>query len=758
MPRSLAVVACLALGCSDPATDSAPPDLGPTRVRKPRDKSIDTLITYQPLAALVDPMVGTAGGGNVFLGALVPHGAVKLGPDSRLGGGAIKSYDYGSPLIEGFSHTHLEGPGGSNYGYSEILVTPTRGEIRTNEVGYSSRFSHTTEVAEPGYYAVDLQAPVARAELTATRLCGVHRYTFSGGDPGNILVDVAHTRGAFQQGAVEIVGAQGIRGHASIEMHPAVAAAVASFQRKTLPDATTGMRTIYFEARFNRPFDSFGVWDASGPSPGVRTASDGRVGGFATFQKTDTPIEVDVCLSWIDGDQARANLDDEIAGRAFDAVRAAAKDEWNKLLNRVQVTGGSMAQQRIFYTALYHSLFQPADYTEHGRFWSGEDGKGTVVSAPDWEYYADDWCMWDTFRTTHPLQLLLEPERRSDIVNSIVNGYQRGGWMPKCTWQATGYSRVMTGNPFVPIVVDAYLKGFDEYDVGAAWEGLYKASTSDQPESLLPLLCGYFNQGTPPDFLKLGYVAHECDQDQSASMTLEHTYDAWAMSRLAGALGKTAERDVFVAQAGNYRNVFNPAHGFMQGRSRDGSWMEPFDPANGSGGNDFTEATSWIYSWFVPHDVRGLAALLGGSQALVDKLDAYFDGNHHDPSNEPGFHVPFYTSMAARPRRRRSACATSPLPTSPTPPTGCPAMTTPAPCRPGTSSPPSASIQSAPATTRSSSARRCSRRPRSTSSRTSTRERSSSSRRPAPGPPRRTCSRRCSMGLRCHTPTSPTAT
>ena len=649
---------CVApVGCSSSDAGSASDggsDLA-MRIRKTRDASIDEIIPYRPVTQLVDPLIGTGGGGNVIPGALVPHGAVRLSPDSRIVGGTVKAYDYDVNTLEGFSHTHLEGPGGSNYGYSEILVVPTRGAIQTEANRYASRFVHDSEKAEPGYYAVDLDTPQARAELTATRLCGVHRYTFKGTDPGNILIDVSHTRGAFQKGSVEIIGDRELRGRVDVNMDPEIAAAVSAIQRRTLPEATTGLRTVYFAARFNRPFngigDGFGVWDESGVHAGVRAAMDGRIGAFATFQRTDKPVELDLCLSFIDETQAGQNLDKEIAGRSFDEIRAVAGDTWNKLLNRVQVTGGTTTQQRIFYSALYHAFFQPADYTESGRFWNGEDGKGAVLAAPDWEFYADDWCMWDTFRTTHPLQTLLEPERRSDIVNSMVTDYARGGWMSKCTWQATGRSRVMIANPFVPIIADAYVKGFDEYDANLAWEGLYKASTTDQKESLIPLLCGYFNQGTPPDFTQLGYVSHDCDSDQSASMTLEHAFDAWAMSRLADALGKGKESELFRGQAANYKNVFNPAHGFMQGKNRDGSWVEPFDPTRGGNSNDFTEATSWNYSWYVPHDVRGLQTLMGGAPAFTKKLDDYFDGGHHDPGNEPAFEVPWLYDYAGAPAK-----------------------------------------------------------------------------------------------------------
>ena len=197
----------------------------------------------------------------------------------------------------------------------------------------------------------------------------------------------------------------------------------------------------------------------------------------------------------------------------------------------------------------------------------------------------------------------------------------------------------------MPIIADARVKGFSDYDEDQAWAAVDKAGQQDTEEWLIEPFCGYFNLGTPPEYREGGYVSHDCDRDQSASMTLEYAYDDWATARLAEALGRADDAAAYDARSGNWRNHWDADVGFMRGRNRDGSWVEPFDPTDGT---DFVESTSWIYSFFVPHDVDGLAAAMGGSQAMVDKLDAFFDEGHFDPANEPGFHTPMlYNRLGA---------------------------------------------------------------------------------------------------------------
>ncbi len=614
----------------------------------PPKKNIYDFLPKTDLTPLVDPMIGTDGGGNAIPGASLPHGLVKLSPDTSNKAGDVAAYEYGASKITGFSHTHLEGPGGSDYGYGELLVAPARA-VATDESQYASAFSHDAESAAPGYYSVELSDSHVHAELTATARCGFHRYTFEGGGTGDLLFDLSHSQGEFVSGSVDVLQPNLLRGKVTYQVDPALSLAVSAFE----PNGTTGLRTLYFYAVTSQAFDAFGTWTSDAPIAGSTsaTAQGGKLGAYVTFKDTSKPIELRLCLSSIDPAQAQQTYDEEAAGVSFEATRAQAKLAWNHLLDRVQVQGGSDDARRMFYTALYHSFLEPADATEDGRFWSGEDDQGRVETAKGWHYFVDDWCLWNTFRTVHPLQTLLEPEHASDMVRSLVNGYQTGGWISKCTWQATGYSRVMTANPFVPVIADAYVKGFRDYDVATTYAAVRHSEMEDEAAAVADGACGYFNQGTPAEYIAHGYVSHECDPGQSASMTLEYAYDDWAMARFAQALGKTADEKLFDARALNYRNVFNPAHGFMQGRHRDGSWVEPFDP---TASEDFTEASSWIYTWFVPQDVAGLMSLMGGPDPFLTKLDQFFDGGHDDPSNEPSFSSPYLYLYAGLPSKTES--------------------------------------------------------------------------------------------------------
>jgi len=591
----------------------------------------------------VDPLIGTEGPGNTVPGPCLPHGMVKLSPDTDAPPGSVDAYEYGDQRIQGFSHTHLEGPGGSSNGYSHILLMPATGSLLTSEAGYASSFSHAQERAEPGYYAVRLADYDVLAELTATARCGFHRYTFPGARDARILVDVGHTRGLSLDGEVEIVGDRTVRGRATTSMHPLIALATAA------DPGTTARMQVYFHAEFDRPFASCGTWRGAETRPGTRQVTGRDAGAWLAYETApgDT-VRVKVGLSYIGVDQARENLAREIPDWDFARVRAEAADAWNGLLGRVRVSGGSEAQRVLFYTALYHALLQPADYTEHGRFWSGADGTGRVYPADRFRFFTDDWCVWDTFRTTHPLQALLEPGLRSHVVRSYLHLYAQGGWLPKCTWQATGYSRVMIGNHAVSVILDAAVRGVRDLDLDTAYEAMRKSALEDNENLGSGFACGYLNLGTPPSYRERGYVPLECDPTQAVSMTLEYAYDDWCVGRMAHALGDSREGDAFLERSRNYRNHWNPAEGFMQPRSGDGGWVTPFDPEDGTG---FCEADAWKYTWFVPHDPAGLIRLTGGREAFVRKLDAFFEGGHYDPSNEPGFHVPYLYVYGGAPHK-----------------------------------------------------------------------------------------------------------
>ncbi|MCA9772324.1 MAG: GH92 family glycosyl hydrolase [Myxococcales bacterium] len=600
-------------------------------------------------AAWVDPLIGTEGDGNAIPGPMVPHGMVKLSPDTADGFGTIEGYEYATPRIEGFSHTHLEGPGGSLNGYSQVLVTAVVGEPGYTEEAYASAYDHGDEVAEPGYYAVTLTDPGVRAELTATARAGFHRYAFPETDDARILIDVSHSRGLARDGWVEVVGDHEIRGFGLYQVHPLVAVAAA----RAGDPGTTADRPVYFHAIFDHPFTSFGVWRGGAPDDGADRAEGIDIGAYARFATAaGERVMVKVGISSIDADQARENVEREIPGWDFDGAREDARAAWNALLRRVRATGGTDADRTRFYTALYHALMQPADYSEHGRYWSGADGFGRVYDEdPAWRYHSDDWCLWDTFRTTHPLQMLVEPERGRSIVESYLHVYEQGGWLPKCTWQATGYSRVMIGVHQACLFLDSWRKGARGFDTTLAWEAVTKAANETNRTILDGILCGYLDLGTQPEYRALGYVPLECDLDQAASMTLEHAYDDGCMAELAGEWGHEAEAATYRARSENWRSVWDPAVGFMRPKLRSGAWWPFFDPSDGTG---FTEADAWIYSWFVPQNIPGLIEAMGGPAAFVAKLDRFFDEDHFDPTNEPAFHAPYLYVWAGEPARTQA--------------------------------------------------------------------------------------------------------
>lgn len=648
----LVASACREGGCESDSASPAP-DLQrviPDSSGEPEDMgSVETEadIAVEPrpeqeLAGYVNPFIGTDGSGNVIPGPGLPHGTVKLSPDCMVEKASIDAYEYDCGRIEGFSHTHLEGPGGSGYGYSEIMLMPVVGADRVEKRWFDSAFGHANETAKAGFYSVLLDDFGVQVELSATHRTGVHRYTFPGSDETYVVLDLGHTRGRNDDGRIEVVDGTTLEGHAVYSMHPILQVLSPHLPYKV------GVRTIYFVVRFDAEASGVQLWNKGGD--GGDSGVEGAGAGAAV--RFDLPqggvVEARVGISFVSLEQARMNLDTESAGRTFEEVRTEAFESWNKLLNRVQITAGEEFKE-VFYTGLYHTLLQPVDYSEYGRFWTGFDGQGVVVESEDMHYYSDDWCAWDTFRTSHPLQVLLEPERARDQVASYLLMFEQGGWLPKCPWQATGYSRVMIGNHVSCFITDSLQKGVGGIDTDLAWEAVYKHATQDDLTGIPPGVLGFGNYGTLPSYMQLGYVPYEDDNLQAVSLTLEFAYNDWCAAVLASSLGKEDKAQYLLGRAGNYKNHWDPETGFMRPRMKNGTWFEPFDPTKNDVG--FCEADSWIYTWFVPQDPAGLVALFGGSEPFVDKLDQFFDEGHYDPTNQPDFHASWLYSWAGRPDR-----------------------------------------------------------------------------------------------------------
>jgi predicted alpha-1,2-mannosidase len=613
------------------------------------DLAADTAEVVEPpplqsLTGYVDPFIGTRGPGNVIPGPGLPHGMVKLSPDTLESRGSIDAYEWSTPFIEGFSHTHLEGPGGSGNGYSEILLVPIAGELRTAREQYASRYSHDNESASPGYYQVFLENPQVNVELTATHRAGFHRYTLPAGFQGYLLVDIGHTRGQSEGGEASVVDNHTLEGFGDYNMHPLLLAATPFIGGRQ------GDRRVYFSMWFSRPLDDTLMWN-EGASPEPATTLSGKGLGVAIpLLSQDLPqqanLEVHVGISYISVQQARLNRQQEIADHTFEEIRGKARDAWNVVLNRIHVDGGTDDDKVRLYTALYHSLTQPVDFTEDGHFWIGFSGEGKVKEADGFRYHSDDWCIWDTFRTTHPLQLLIDPDRVADKMQSYVEMYKDGGWIPKCPWHATGYSRVMIGNHSICVLADAVAKGFRGFDTDTALEGAVKLAEEDEYSEVTMGVLGMFNYGTLPSYRTKGYVPLEEDETQAVSMTLEYAYGDWCLAQLADGLGKPSLASGYRQRSRSYIHHWDDETQFMRPKLANGQWLTPFDPDAGTG---FCEADAWIYLWFVPHDPYGLIDLFGGNEPFLSKLDRFFEDGHFDPTNEPDFHAPFFYNYAGEP-------------------------------------------------------------------------------------------------------------
>ncbi|HEV2322559.1 MAG TPA: GH92 family glycosyl hydrolase, partial [Terracidiphilus sp.] len=569
-----------------------------------------------------------------------PHGMAMLAPITTPG---ITDH-YLADRIFGF-------PAGS------ATLMASTGEVATSPAGYASAFDHDLETATPYYYEAELETWQIRAELTATNEAAYYRFTFPASPHAHLVLELERNAGLTIEGDRTVAGSEQVG-----EDH--------------ISETARGKTREYFYAEFSRPFGDYQTWQDAELGKSSHVSGD-RI-GFVTSMSTSAgeSVEVRIGISYISVEQAKQNLQRELPDWNFEAVKQASRKVWNDALSRIDIAGGSERQRTIFYTALYRSLSRMTDITENGRYFSGYDHQ---VHEPDGhDFYVDDGT-WDTFRSMHPLQLLIEPDREQDMIRSYIRMYQQSGWMPSFP-SVAGDQAVMIGHHADQVILDAYARGYRDFDVDAAYAGMRKNATEATmlPWSrapLTPLDKIYFEKGFFPA-LKWGekesvpQVTQE--RRQAVSVTLENAYDDWCVAQLAKALGKTADATYFDKLAHNYQNVYNPAIGFMAPKSADGNWVEHFDPklGGGQGGRDYTtEVDSWIYTFNVQHDVAGLIRLMGGRDAFNAKLDRLFVEQYGIPKykflsqfpdatgliglyaqgNEPSFHIPYLYDFSGEP-------------------------------------------------------------------------------------------------------------
>ncbi len=610
--------------------------------------------------AAVDPMIGTGEEGHTFPGATVPFGMVQLSPDTQIrfykqSYKWAAGYRHEDTSILGFSHTHFSGAGHSDLG--DFLLQPIAGEVHLEpgEVdkpgsGYRSRFRHETEKAEPGYYAVTLDDPQVRAELTATTRTGVHRYTFPKGRPAHLLMDL---RSSIYNYDGKILWSR-------IRVRPG---GIITGFRQTRGWAPG--RQLFFAMRFSQPLTGQDLYNREpqpliykgfktpGTSPSDTQAIEGRaLVGVFHFGQLHGPLVVKLAVSSTSEDNAIANVNAEVPDFDFDRIHAAARKQWEEALGVLDIDA-SPDMRRNLYTALYHALMAPSTAGDvHGSY-RGPDQQ--VHKAAGFQFVST-FSLWDTYRAEQPLITLLQPEwRTAGIVQSLIESRRQSPFGILPVWQFQGIETwCMIGYHAVPEIADAWMKGIRGFDGGQALDAMVASAT-------------YAPYGHLGDYMKLGYVPVDHD-GEGASQTVEYAFDDWTIWRMAKALGRDEIARTFEKRAGNWRNVFDQKSGFVRPRLADGNFREPFDPALAGSESGFTEGNAWQYSWYQPHDVAGLITLLGGDQKLIAKLDAMFDAKV-DPKqyahvediagmigqyihgNEPSHHLAYLYNYAGQPWR-----------------------------------------------------------------------------------------------------------
>ncbi len=579
------------------------------------------------------PMIGTDAHGHVYPGATVPFGLVQLSPDTRLETwDGCSGYHYSDKAILGFSHTHLSGTGCGDLG--DIRLTPLSGifERPKEKDGYHLQFSHSNETARPGYYSVVLDDSKIKAELTATAHAGLHRYSFPADKPAHLVLDLA--RGISNQ-AVE----GQVFNESTTVLH--------GYRRS---HGWAADKTFYFVAKFSRPCDRLET-EAGGLIAESSDSKATQVIAHVQFPPSDKPLLVKVGISAVSAEAARKNLDAEIPAWDFDATVAAAEKNWADYLERIEIHTADPAARETFYTALYHAAMAPTLFNDVDGGYRGLDRN--VYPAEGFQNYCT-FSIWDVFRAELPLLTIIQPQRIDDFVNGMLAHYRQFNQHSLPVWPLAGNETwCMIGNHSIPIIVEAYVKGFRGFSAEAAYQAM--RDTVMQDRNL---------QG---EYRKLGYVT-SAPQHQSVSRTLEYAYDDWCIARMARLLGKSDDVKLFSQRARNYRNVFDSTIGFMRGKKADGTWRSPFDRRE-LVWDDFTEATSWNYTWFVPHDVPGLIGLIGGDQATIAKLDQMFNEDstllaavpdmtgligQYVHGNEPCHHVAYLYSYAGAPGKTQA--------------------------------------------------------------------------------------------------------
>ena len=601
------------------------------------------------LTRYVDPMIGTTNFSVCNPGAVMPHGLMTVTPFNVMGSDLNQfdkdkrwwsaAYEYNNVYMTGFAHVMMSGVGCPEMG--TLLTMPTTGKLNVDYHDYGSTYEQ--ETARPGYYGVKLKKYGIKCEMTSTLRSSRERYTFPKGE-GHILVNIGDGLTNEVGGSVRRVSETEVEGCRLLG---------------TFCYNSQAVFPMYFVIRVNKKPQSSGFWKLQPKMEGVKGEWDpdngkyklynnyGRdlagdhIGCYFNYDFADnSEVEVSVGVSFVSIKNARENLDVEQRGKSFDDIARLADEEWEKTLGKVTVEGGTEAQKRVFYTALYHTQLEPCILQDvNGEYPKMESDNIGHTNGTRYTVFS----LWDTYRNLHQLETLLFPDLQVEMVRSIIDMYREWGWMPK--WELFGRETwTMEGDPAIPVITDTWIKGLRGFDINTAYEAFSKSATMPGKDNKMrPDIDPYISRG----YIPLGWFAQDQSGDNSVSHALEYYVADASLARLAETLGHKQDAKLFHQRSLGYKNYYDKQTGTLRPRQKDGSWLTPYDPTDGANFSNtpgFHEGSSWNYTFYVPHDIDGLAKLMGGQKQFVKRLQSVFDKGYYDPANEPDIAYPYLFS------------------------------------------------------------------------------------------------------------------
>ena len=551
-------------------------------------------------------------------------------------------YNYKDSTLIGFIGTHQPAIWMGDYGFVSFL--PSTGDVKTDAKERALKISHKDEKASPYYYSVEARTKngkIIKTEVASTLRCAIFNITFPEGDQNHIFVEASRkiTEEREFEGFIKIVPERNeIIGYNSDRYSYMLGPDIPNFKG-------------YFVIQFSKPFSKTGVWNDQNIIDNEPELSADHLGAFVYFNTNkDETVQLKIASSFISIEQARENMEKEIPDWDFQTVVQQNRNEWKKYFDRVKVDGGTYDQKVCFYTALYRTLQYPRIFSEYGRYYSAFDDK--VHEGVSY----NDYSLWDTFRAEHPWITLVAPEHINPMIQSLLNMYDEGGWMPK--WPNPTYSNIMIGTHADAVIADAFVKNFRGYDLQKAYEAVYKdAMTPPDNDTQMrwadrEVTKLYEARGGLAWYKEKGYVPAD-KTAESVSRTLEFAYNDYCVAQIAKGLGKTEDYSYFMKRSKNYKNVFNTETGFMEARNYEGSFLDEVkshvDEVEQVVEEGITEGGKWTYLFCAMQDVDGLISLMGGNQIFTTMLDRNFDEGHFQHRNEPGHHFIYLYNYAGEP-------------------------------------------------------------------------------------------------------------